>query len=228
MKLTSSLVPLTAASFCALFALACSSTGDGGEPPVNADGTPAEGAVESTEDEVRASCTNPRRYFVTFAEGSGACVPIPGRRGAWIPEALFADAPPELQTSTCAYRWSGEKYSRPDGDAIAAKVGYANALAPACGSSSFPDVGLLQPIPNLDIWSQAGSVGCDVCGVLRNGKLWVILPPSKVASKQFQVQLTNGQTRAFQIEATEARALSIALPAPPAGTRYKQGRVHIY
>ena len=188
----------------------------------------SEGEAVATEAEIRASCSNPRRYFATFREGSGSCAPIPAKNGRWVPEPLFADAPADVQATTCAYRWSGAKYSRPDRDAIAAKVGWTNGLAPACGSSSAPDVGLLHPIPDLDIFAQAGSVGCDVCGVLRRGKLWVILPPEKIAQGQFAVRLDNGQTRAFQIEPTAARALTITLPAPPPGTSYLSGRVQIY
>lgn len=187
-----------------------------------------EGDAVATEDELRASCTNPRRYFVTLREGSGTCEPIQGRRGQWLPEPLFADAPEDVQVSTCAYRWSGEKYSRPDREALATTVTYANGLAPACGRSSKPDVGLLQPIPTIDVFAQAGSVGCDVCGVLRKGRVWVILPPEKIAQRQFEVSLDNGQKRAFQIEASDARALSITLPPPPPGTQYTAGRVHIY
>ena len=183
--------------------------------------------TDEAESEVRASCTNPRRYFATYREGSGTCEPIAGQRGQWLPKPLFADAPPDVQASTCTYEWSGERYSRPDRDAIASKVGWGNGLAASCGTSSNPDVGALQPIPGIDYWAQAGSVGCDVCGVVRNGKIWVVLPPEKIYRKQFEVQLSNGDTRAFQIQATDARALSIDLPPPPAGVRYKSGRVQI-
>jgi hypothetical protein len=215
-----SLLPLTLGLLASLLAVACSSSTEGTDQPVE--------DPEAIEDEVRASCTNPRRYFVTFREGSGTCAPIAGHRGQWVPEALFPDAPADVQASTCIYAWSGEKYSRADRDAIATAVGESNGLAPACGSSSLPDIGALEPIPDLDVWGHAGSVGCDVCGVLRRGRLWVILPPERVASRQFQVQLSNGENRAFQIGATNARALSITLPTPPAGTSYQQGRVQIY
>ena len=67
-----------------------------------------------------------------------------------------------MQTSTCAYAWKGEKYSRPDRDAIYGKLGYSNGLTASCGASSQPDIGALTPIPYEDDWTQAGSVGCDV------------------------------------------------------------------
>lgn len=222
-----SLLPLGFGLLVSLAATACSST-ESAQRGAAEGGELGHEEPETTEDAIRASCTNPRRYFVTYREGSGTCAPIPGRRGQWVPEALFPDAPADVQSSTCTYAWSGEKYSRPDQNAIATAVGLLNGLAPACGGSSFPDVGDIEPIPDLDVWSQAGSVGCDVCGVLRKGRLWVILPPEKVATRQFQVKLSNGANRAFQIGATNARALSIALPPPPVGTRYEQGRVQIY
>lgn len=226
----------SAALLGALATVAALAVGCGGATSSDADGVAqaggaagAEGDAESSEEELRASCTNPRRYFATFREGTGTCAPIAARRGQWLPESLFADAPADVQISTCTYQWSGEKYSRPDQDALRAAVGAENGLAPACGKSSVPDVGLLQPIPYIDIWTQAGSVGCDVCGIVRNGRIWVVLPPEKIARKQFEVRLSDGRTRAFQIEArTDARALSIALPAAPAGTTYQQGRVHLY
>lgn len=219
---TSPLLPLAAALLASLSAMACVSS-----DPV---GAADEGDPDALDQEMRSSCTSPRRYFVTFRDAAQAqaCAPIPGRRGQWLPEALFDDAPEDVQLSTCAYRWSGERYSRADRDAIAAHVGDDNVLAPACGAATHPDVGTLQPIPHLDIWGHAGSVGCDVCGVLRRDRVWVILPPERVARRQFEVQLDNGQTRAFQIENVEARALSITLPPAPAGASYLPGRVAIY
>ena len=216
------------AAIVATASIGCSSASDGtGAAAAEPGGEGNEAEAVATQEEIRASCSNPREYFATFLEGSGTCAPIPARNGQWLPEKLFADAPDDVQATTCAYRWSGAKYSRPDRDAIAAKVGYENGLAPACGASSTPDVGLLQPIPDIDIFAQVGSVGCDVCGVIRRGKMWVVLP-ERVAQKQFQVRLDNGQTLSFQIAATAARALSLTLPPPPPGTRYESGRVRIY
>ena len=198
----------------------------------SSDGADAQGLTAPNGQGARATPSRPRTRYVHHAAIRG-CTSRPSARaaaraprsraknGQWVPEPLFADAPEDVQVTTCAYRWSGAKYSRPDRDAIAAKVGYTNGLASACGTSSTPDVGLLHPIPDLDIFAQAGSVGCDVCGVLRHGKIWVILPPEKIAQKQFEVRLDNGQTRAFQIEPTAARALTITLPPPPPGTSYR-------
>ena len=221
--------PFAVALLASLSAIACSSTGETAGSSGGTSGPP-EGDAESMEEPVSASCTNPRRYFATFSEAdlAQACTPIPGYHGQWIPEALFSDAPADVQMSTCAYRWSGEKYSRPDRDALVARVGVANGLAPACGTTANPDIGTLQPIPHIDDWTMAGSVGCDVCGVLRGTNVWVILPPARIALRQFQVTLDNGESRAFRIENAGAGALSIALPPALAGTHYLEGRFHVY
>lgn len=223
---SSPLVPLTVGLLASLFAIACTSV-NGDEP---ASPSPTEGAAEGagqSEDEIRASCTNPRSYYATLTEPGARCEAIAARRGQWIPEPLFKDAPADVQISTCAYAWKGEKYSRPDRDAIYGELGYSNGLTPSCGASSAPEIGALTPIPYVEDWTQAGSVGCDVCGILKRGNVWVILPPDRSFRKQLQVQLSNGDTRAFQIQPTDARALMIQLPAAPRGTSYKEGRVKI-
>lgn len=187
-------------------------------------------AAQSSESEQRASCTNPRAYFATYADGAHACQPIPGANGQWVPEPLFADAPADVQASTCEYRWTsaaGAPSSVPDRDAIATEVGWANGLAPSCGASTTPGVGDVQPIPQVDEPPSIGSAGCDVCGVLRNSKVYVVLPPERIQQRQFQVVLSSGATRAFQIAPTAARALSLQLPPPPLGTTYVAGRVKI-
>lgn len=216
MKLRSSLAFALFALFASLPLSACSP----------ADSAPADGETDAAEEEVHASCTNPRRYFV--AAGDEGCQEIAGRRGKWIPEALFEDAPVEVQTSTCAYRWLGERYSRPDRDALVSRLGWQNGIAPACGSGSQPNIGDVQEIPGLDVLSQAGSVGCDVCGILKKDRIWVVLPPDKIDLRQFEVRLSDGSSRAFEIDASAARALSLKLPPPPAGLTYRAGRVHVY
>ena len=193
-------------------------------------GDSSDSGSQSTESEQHGSCTNPVVYFATYADGSQACQPIPGAHGAWVPEPLFADAPADVQASTCAYRWTpetGYASSVPDRDAITAKINWTNGLAPSCGASAAPGVGDVQPIPEVTEPPSIGSAGCDVCGVLRNGKVWVVLPPDRILVRQFQVGLSGGATRAFQIAPTAVRALSLQLPPPPPGTSYVSGHVKI-
>lgn len=197
----------------------------------NGDTTDAtDASAQSSESEQRASCTNPQVYFATYADGTQGCQPIAGSHGQWVPQPLFADAPVDVQASTCAYRWvsaPGEASSVPDRDAITAKINWTDGLAPSCGTSATPGVGDVQPIPEVVEPPSIGSAGCDVCGVLRNSKVYVVLPPDRIQVRQFQVVLSSGATRAFQIAPTVARALSLQLPPAPQGTTYVAGHVKI-
>lgn len=210
--------PLLALSgmLASLSAFACSS----------AEAPGADGDEGATEQAIVASCTSPRRYFA--AVGDGGCAPIAGRRGEWVGDELFADAPEEVRSATCTYRWVAERSSRPDRDALFSRIGWGEGAAPACGAGSFPDIGALEPIAQLDIFGQAGAVGCDVCGLLRRDRVWVVLPPDKVIMREFEVRLSDGTSRAFKIDASRASALSMALPALPAGVSYPPQRIHVY
>lgn len=192
-------------------------------------GAPGDGLDEG-ESEVRASCTNPRRYFVFVSpEGDTRCEAIQGRHGEWVPEAqpVFADAPAEVQRATCVLTWVGDPWSRPDRDALTAKIGWQNAAAAACGSHAKPGIGLLEPIPYVENWTQGGAVGCDVCGITRGNDLWVVLPPERVGRHEVEVRLTNGTTKAFRIQG-DASAMALELPAPPPGAAWVEGRARVY
>lgn len=181
--------------------------------------------VEWEESEVRAcSETYARKFFVTLDGRS--CADVPGRRGAWISTALEEDA----LDSVCTMEWRGEKYSRADMDALSAFVQEKDAMTAACGGSATIGDAYLTPIPHLDVVGHIGANGCDVCGKLRrDGRIIVVLPPYRTASKQFEIPLSDGTTRAFQIEAAEgARAVSVQLPELPAGVTYAASRVTVY
>jgi hypothetical protein len=221
---SSSLSVFSLAFAGALVAAGCASS-DGSDP------APGEGRPESMDEDLRTCTSSPREYFATLRAGQ-SCGEIPGRRGAWVPEALFEDAPLDVSANMCRYVWRGEKYSRGDQDAIRAKfpmLEMGQALTPACGSSLKPKIGDLQQIPSLSITGHVGASGCDVCGKLRDRKIWVLIPPERLTSREFAVQLSNGESRYFQIQdAGGARALSITLPPAPRGTSYVPGTVAIY
>jgi hypothetical protein len=222
MTLRSSLGPLAVSLLVSMLAVACGGTSiseaeDGAEP-------------EEQEGEL-ASCKYPKKYFATVREGS--CTEVQGRRGRWVPEPLFSDVPVEVQTGTCAYVWKGERYARVDREALLAafpedEFPTRGAVTPACGSAT-PAIGALRRIPHVDIIGQAGSVGCDVCGIVRRGGVWVILPPERIGLRQVAVPLTNGGAASFQLEPPAgARAVSFELPPPPAGSQYQDGRIWVY
>ncbi len=182
--------------------------------------------VAATDAEVRASCTSPRLYYAALRT---ACTTIQGRSGRWVPEPIFADTPDDPKIGTCAFRWVGTRYSRPDREALTSSVTWESGLTPACGTSSEPAIGQIKEIPALDVFGYAGSVGCDVCGWrIRKDQIRVILPPEKIGARQFMVPLSNGGAKYFEIEPSNSRALSLQLPPPPPGTTYDTGRIHIY
>ena len=202
-------------AFASIALFACStSTSD--EP--NAD----ERDVDFEESEVRAcSETYARKYFVTLDGRS--CGDVEGRRGKWIATALEDGA----SDSVCTVEWKGERYSRADVDALRVFVKQTDVMTAACDK---PDLGYLTPIPQLDVIGMIGANGCDVCGKLRrDGKIIVVLPPYRTASKQFEIPLSDGTSRAFQVNAAEgARAVAVQLPALPAGVTYAASRVTVY
>ncbi|HEY8075483.1 MAG TPA: hypothetical protein VIF62_15270 [Labilithrix sp.] len=184
------------------------------------DGAPAnEGDAEA---DIRASCTNPRRYYLVTR---GPCATIAGHGGAWTPEAdpVFDDAPPSAAASTCVVRWSAP--APPDKQALVDAVGIAGGLAPACGAGASPAMGEVKdaPPPNVIL---GGSVGCDVCGILHDGHVWVVLPPDRLG-RNFLAPLSNGTTRSFAIQPNASPALSIQLPKAPVGTKYVNGVIQI-
>lgn len=191
--------------------------------------------ADENEEEQRvelnaASCRYPRRYIAVVS--SGACAEIPGERGTWTPTPLFPDAPPAA-ANACVYAWSGERYARVDRTALYAAIQpdtTGQALTPSCSADNQTiDLGLVEEIPTLDAYGMAGSVGCDVCGTLVQRKIWVVLPPEKTITRQFEVRLSDGTSQYFQIQAEQGkRALSIQLPDPPVGTEYVEGHIAVY
>ncbi len=178
-----------------------------------------------SEAEIRASCTNPKRYYVVSADGP--CHAVTTSAGTWTPEAdpVFADVPASSKVTTCVIRWTSASNAPADRQALVDAYGYQAGLAPACGAGASPSIGVVReaPPPNVIL---GGSVGCDVCGILHDGHIWVVVPPDRLA-RSFEAPLTNGTTKSFAIDPSSSPALSIQLPAPPAGTKYVDGVVKL-
>ena len=227
---------LAAVASLALFACSTSSTDPtsaasgsntaDGERPAVADGeSDSEDEIAFAESELRAcSESYARKWFVSL--DGRACADVVGYRGKWIATALDDSA----KDNVCTMTWQGEKYSRADMDALRAFVTEREAMTAACGSSAVVDVGSLTPIPHIDVISHIGANGCDVCGKLRrDGKIIVVLPPFRTSLKQFQIPLSDGTSKAFQINAAEgAKAVAVQLPALPDGVTYAASRVTVY
>jgi hypothetical protein len=202
------------------------STNTGGEPPAVADDSESssEDEIAFAETELRACNESYARKWFVSLDGR-ACADVPGYRGKWIAMAVDDGA----MDSVCTMTWQGEKYSRADMDALRAFVKETDAMTAACGSTGIGDA-YLTPIPQLDVIAQIGANGCDVCGKLRrDGKIIVVLPPFRTASRQFEVPLSNGKRQAFQINAAQgAKAVAVQLPALPEGVTYAASRVTVY
>ncbi len=186
--------------------------------------TPASDATNSTDDEMlRGTCTSPRRYIAVLEQAE--CAEVQGLGGRWLPSPLFDDAP--AGSGACFYTWSG--LGRVDRGALQQHVGERGALTPsACGSEELEiDVPLVEvdgPAPG----AQVGAVGCDVCGIQKNGRVWVVVPPEKVLDRMIFVKLSNGGEKFFRLDARpDARRIAVDLPPPPAGTRYLNGRIFV-
>lgn len=187
------------------------------------------GASEATDeaDDALTTCHYPRRYFAIVDAWS--CAPVPGARGTWEPKPLFPDAPTGTRPASCVYEWTGEPRARVDRAALEAYFDVAGrgAVTPACGDPDPAEADAVEIDPLL-FWDpgHVGSVGCDVCGIVVGRRVWGIFPPDKIASRRIGVRLTNGESRAFQIDGSgTSRAASLTLPAPPPGVAYVQGRV---
>ena len=192
----------------------------------------AEGDAVSSDSDLRASsCANPRRYFATFRTvATGTCDPIGGQHGRWVPEQPFPTAPARVQAAACGYRWSSPTNALPERDLLASRLGSGRSgsgLAPACGKGAQSAVGRVTPLPS-HTKIIGGTVGCDVCGLVADGVLYVVLPPDQVAINQLEIAVADGSAVAFQIEPAATRALSIRLPAASSGASYAEGPVAIH
>jgi hypothetical protein len=161
---------------------------------------------------------------------SGPCRDVAAPSGSWRSTALFADAPDAPGTPrACVYAWTGADGPSADVDALRGALGPNAVLTPACDDEPLSGAGTALPIEHLGLPVFSGSTGCDVCGVVKKNKMWIVLPPGLVQAKEFVVDLTNGDQRAFELHVAEGvRATSVVLPPPPAGTKYVEGPVTIF
>lgn len=215
------LLPLSSILAGALLLVACaSSTHEGSDEVVDAD-----------EAQLNATCKYPRRYAAILKNGE-ACTNVPASRGEWVAAPAFEGAP----SGACTYEWSGEKRARVDRATIRGYVeNREGVLSMMCGGSATDtdglDPGYVEEIDGLSIYGMAGSVGCDVCGIERNGKVWVVIPPERETHGELQVPLSDGRFKAFRIRAPQgASVMSLTLPPPPPGTHYvsSPGPITIY
>lgn len=186
--------------------------------------------ADSLGDDAEALRSTCRHYSAFFADRS--CPVVRGTRGRWEPGALF-DAPDDVQATSCGYTWIGS--GRPDAKALVAATRDAEtnlrigAVAPQCGAAAEPAV--VDPLPEgedpFPIHVHVGSVGCDVCGVVKKGTGFIVIPPELPGGRGFPVDLSNGKVLRFVLPPAKAGAMVVHLPAPPPGTTYRDGPLHL-
>jgi|GEM_PF-4494426 len=213
----------------ALATARCDGAASEADPPRDAgsgsEGDGAGGADPTAPHQVPAACPLPRVYYV--ARRAGSCVTLAAEGGEWHPEPLFASAPVAVRGVTCAYRWTSATNAPPDPAPVRA-LGTTDGVAAVCEDDRSEALGSLAEIALFDPTASAGSVGCDVCGIVDADHAWFVLPPERLDRRAFLVRMSNGKYRAFQVAPTERRAIAVALPPPPAGVTYLPGRVGVY
>jgi hypothetical protein len=153
--------------------------------------------------------------------GDQACRDVVTPSGRFRAAPLFPGAPKTV--GACLMTWVGAGPA--DSEALARQA-LVVTPAPACDEPSAV-AGDLTPLDGIPAFT--GSAGCDVCGVVKRMEMFAVLPPNLTPVKEFQVALTNGQTKAFALDVPAgARAASVTLPPPPAGASYVEGRIEIY
>src|SRR6185369_15984705 len=140
---------------------------------------PNGGAAEDTSDDalLTSSCESeaPRRYDAMLANGVD-CANVPADTGTWLGRPLFADAPEEVKSKSCRYTWRARHSGgAPDRDSLDAATS-GSRLVSTCARGKPPTIRAEEDDRPPSILPQGGSVGCDVCGIIREGKIWLVPP----------------------------------------------------
>lgn len=203
-------------------------------------GADGEAAGDDEAEITGANCfERPRRYELSLAEGH-ACEDIRAHGGRWVARPLFGDAPASFRDRACVVKWSASRRgAQPDASVLATLPGVTMVTpdctgARTCSSANAcstieADVKLIPFEPEPDIVAQTGASGCDVCGVVTGGKIWVIDPPWLLpGARKINVGLTGGAARTFIVDKPAGvQAYAVTLPPPPAGQSYVEGRIKI-
>lgn len=185
---------------------------------------PDTGAV--TSESKLASCD--RSGTIVARSLDGRCTDVSGEHGHWAAAPLFADAPPD--TGYCRYTWSSTK-APADSEALYPRV-MLDTWTDGCASPApDADAGFLVPYlaPDIPVFGpEGGAIGCDVCGVLKFDRIWLVLPVIGVGARQVDVKLSDKTQRTFKIEAPASqRWMSLDLPPLPEGKHYVEGPVKV-
>jgi hypothetical protein len=184
-----------------------------------------EGLEEATGRDAGAPVCDEATADVWFVSGDeAACEDARGALGTWRPTTRDAEG----GLAFCTMTWFPDVAAPADVLALRTRLSaIVSAMAPAC-NGAVPEPAQLTEIAYLDDPSAMGTNGCDVCGTLMTNGWMKAIFPAEAKRRAFEVSMTNGVSRAFQIETTpSATAAVFRLPPPPAGVSYVPGRIAI-
>ena len=193
---------------------------------------PEKGADDAIDALLGGSCSEsdaPKRYEAIL-QGEARCEDVTATDGTWLARPLFADAPADIRDGSCRFTWRARsRGAAPDAAALKDHVGATNLL-PSCSRGAPPRLnGERYEFDPSDIVPMGGSVGCDVCGVIRRREGFIVRPPN-VDRIRFHAALADARGRPVDmmpitVPPTRARSMVVTLPEPPPGLHYVEGRI---
>lgn len=200
-------------------------------------------ATDESEEALSATCrtATPRGYDVLTPPLSSLdvssprlqCLDVLSDLGTWRATPLFANAPQDVLDRTCHFSWQSAQAATPDLDRLTEDVGAGARMVPNCSRTAPPSAAPTLLYESPDPWRapMGGAVGCDVCGVLVNGKVYIVRPPVDVVEFTVNLADQSGVTRDYQTLVVHPDALtpslSVALDAPPPGLHYVDASLRV-
>jgi hypothetical protein len=192
-----------------------------------------DGESGQTSSEVKATavshCPGTRRYDAFLQPGS-TCQNVEATGGDWVAAPIFPDAPAKVRDISCAYYWrsSVNPPGPPEPQALQslrARLLTANCAQPWCDSEEcrMAGTGGASPMPAGVMASPgSGANGCDVCGIVSEDKLYIIVPEDFLGRYSVQLEEQN------YLVLPDDRAQSYSVELPNQAMSYPEGFVTIY
>ncbi len=189
------------------------------------------GSSGSNENPPKCAPDAPRHH--AFLK-SGPCADIAGRDGTWVASSLFPDAPKDIVETACTYRWTTSSGALADTSVLeSADFDHLTKSVAETTSCDEPvlKTGSLSPLPQNPDGTSAptGVTGCDVCGRVSGGHVFVILPADKLNLRTVVVTTNAGKFLSFEMTSLDAKTqiFSAELPPAPDGAKYNEGRISL-
>ena len=171
------------------------------------------------------------RYLALLGEGSeGPCADVAGRGGAWLAQPTFPQAPAALRDRACTYVWSAPASAPADVEALAKLATTFLTKGAEVAACEPPALELSPLLPDPDAASgPMGVTGCDVCGLVIDDEVFVVLPLDDV-DRTWTLGVEMGdRLLSFTIEQPVHRAQAFSAKLPPAeGAEGYTGRVLLF